>query len=53
MKIAAKTFKWSNEDLFSLSYNALQFAFVGDKEREGLRKFWTDWREDNGHYFKS
>ena len=51
LKIAADTFGWSNQVLFSLQYQALNHAFIGDKERQELRKNWDNWRLKNSHYF--
>ena len=51
LRIAAETFCWSNETLYHLQYTALDHAFISEKEREELRDYWKQWRQDNNDFF--
>jgi adenosine deaminase len=44
---AAKILQLSNEQLFQLSENAIQFAFASVEEKEDLKKIWNEWKEHN------
>jgi len=50
-KLAAEHFDWSREELFTISYNAIKFAFCSDHLKEHLTKTWNSWRDKNNKYF--
>jgi len=49
--IAAQTFGWTNQDLYNLSFSALEHSFLGFEEKEELRKVWQDWKLRNEKFF--
>jgi adenosine deaminase len=43
---ASALLKLSNEQLFQLSKNSIQFAFASVEEKNKLEKMWHDWRNE-------
>jgi len=48
---AANAFHWSREDLFNISLNALNYAFIEEEEKTELKKSWMSWKEKNVKHF--
>jgi len=48
---AATAFNWSREELFNISLNALNYAFIDEREKAELKNFWISWKEENVKHF--
>jgi len=49
--IAAESFGWTKEEMYDLSFNALEHAFMVEKEKEEMRELWKCWKSDNKELF--
>ena len=49
--IAANSFGWTKEELYDISLNALDHAFIGDVEKEEMREMWKSWKKENKELF--
>jgi len=49
--IAAESFGWTKEEMYDLSFNALEHGFMVEKEKEEMRELWKSWKSDNKELF--
>eukprot|EP00092_Neocalanus_flemingeri_P021537 GFUD01023359.1.p1 GENE.GFUD01023359.1~~GFUD01023359.1.p1 ORF type:complete len:352 (+),score=103.59 GFUD01023359.1:57-1112(+) len=50
-RIAAESFGWSKEEMYELSRNALEHAFMGETEKDEMRELWQCWKSENKELF--